>query len=489
MESTAFDEEKQTELGISVPIHATSREKDEISCQENKWLSLNNDNKYIMDSVECAIRTGHSDNSNISGLRNLVVKPDFLSGSNDVLEYVTDEHTSLEIHSKVYSKGEKTATNVKEHISSKTDNNAVAGPSGMCPQKKTFHCKLYPKTFSENTFYSAQLWTPSELSYLDAISDIREINVQTKESAPFTASSENAESCYRPENDFGEAYNILATAMESTAFDEEKQRESGVSDLIHSSGREEDEMSRQESKWLSLNNDNKYFKDYSECAIRTGHSDNCNISGLINLVLNPDFLSGSNEPEKGTRHVSEFAIDEHTSLEIHSKFHVIALNLCTQSSLSEISSSMSLSFQQGTQLVFLLPRRMESFANFCTKELKEKTILFREDGFIRSQSSSSLDENLGQSAVLKLQDLLFCTDISSVKLTLVRIGKRSLIALSRTFQENDTNTIAAECNMPASNVSVSDDLLNGNLSVPSKSQLEPRGHETLGIPTSRDPLE
>ncbi|XP_055941978.1 gastrula zinc finger protein XlCGF26.1-like [Argiope bruennichi] len=331
MESTGVDEEKQRMSCVYDLIYATGSEKDEMSRHENKWLSLNNDKINFTDSVW----TGHSDDYNISEPRKLIVNPDFLPGSNEpgkgkihVSEYITDEHTSLEMHSNVYNKSEKITFNLKEHISSKTYNNAVAGPSGMYPRKKKFPCPLCPKEFNQKCNLDSHYRTHTGnmvtfgatcnnitlATFIHSTIHIREIDVQTKESAPFTGSSENAESCYIPENDFGEAYCILATAMESTAFDEEKQTESGISVPIHDPSREQDEISCQENKWMSLNNDNKYIMDSVECAIRTGHSDNSNISGLSNLVVKPDFISGSND-------VLEYVTDEHTSLEIHSKVY------------------------------------------------------------------------------------------------------------------------------------------------------------------------
>ncbi|KAF8788193.1 Gastrula zinc finger protein 5-1 like protein [Argiope bruennichi] len=156
IESTGVDEERQRISGVSDLIYATGSEKDEMSRQENKWLSLNNDNRYFMDSLDCAIRTGHSDNSNISEPKKLIVNPDFLLGSNEpekdkihVSEHATDEHTSFEIHSNVYSRSEEITVNLKEHISFITHNNAVAGPSGMYPRKKKFPCTLCPKEFNQ----------------------------------------------------------------------------------------------------------------------------------------------------------------------------------------------------------------------------------------------------------------------------------------------------------------------------------------------------
>ncbi|KAF8788199.1 hypothetical protein HNY73_009730 [Argiope bruennichi] len=131
MESTDVEEEKQRIPGS----------EDEMSRQENKWLCLNNDKRDFMDSLW----TGPSFNCNMSEPRKLIVNPDFLPEGNEsedgkieVSGYVTDEHTSLEMHSNLYSKSKKTDTNVKEHISSKTDNNAVVKPSGMCPRKRNF---------------------------------------------------------------------------------------------------------------------------------------------------------------------------------------------------------------------------------------------------------------------------------------------------------------------------------------------------------------
>ncbi|KAF8788118.1 hypothetical protein HNY73_009653 [Argiope bruennichi] len=217
----------------------------------------------------------------------------------------------------------------------------------------------------KNTFYSAQLWTPCDLPYFDNLSDIRLFDIQTEENVSFIVSSENAESCYRPENDFPEAYNLSPAVMESTGVDEERQRILGVSDLIYTTCSENDELSRQENNCLSLNNDKRNFMD----SVWTGHSDNCNVSEPRKLIVNPDFLPGSNEPGKGKIHVSEYITDEHTSCEIHSnvysKSEKITANL--EEHLSSKTYNNAVAGPSG-----ICPQRKKFPYKLCPKEFNKK---------------------------------------------------------------------------------------------------------------------
>ncbi|KAF8788211.1 Zinc finger and SCAN domain-containing [Argiope bruennichi] len=102
-----------------------------------------------MDVIEYVIRNALSDNNNnVSGTANSTENPDLPPGDNEpknckmqVSECVNDDHISPEVPSQVHSKKTKVTTYVKELHSTKKDDNAVAGPSGVCPHKKKF-----PKT-------------------------------------------------------------------------------------------------------------------------------------------------------------------------------------------------------------------------------------------------------------------------------------------------------------------------------------------------------
>ncbi|XP_055942076.1 zinc finger protein 235-like [Argiope bruennichi] len=253
------------------------------------------------------------------------------------------------------------------------DNIVTCGEIHLCNFHTFDDTYSHSQTFSENTFNSAQLWTSYDRSYLDAISDTRVIGVQTEENASLMVSSENAESCFRHENDFPAAYNLSSAVIESTGVYEERQRISGVSDLIYATGSEKDEMSCQENKWLSLNTDNKYFMDSLECAIRRGHSDSSNISEPRKLIVNPDFLPERNEPENGKIPVSEYVTDEHTSLEIHSnvysKSENITINL--KEHISSITDNNTVAGHSG-----MCPRKKKFPCTLCPKEFNEKCNLY-----------------------------------------------------------------------------------------------------------------
>ncbi|KAF8788212.1 hypothetical protein HNY73_009743 [Argiope bruennichi] len=124
---------------------------------------------------------------------------------------------------------------------------------------KSKGCRIPPETTSN----SAQLRTPCELPYLDALSDIREIDVQTEENAPFTDSSENIESCYRPENDIHEAYNISPIVMDSTETDTiESEDEDSINKLNEEFyNRQKHSLSGEIPNWCLVTNISLDFRD------------------------------------------------------------------------------------------------------------------------------------------------------------------------------------------------------------------------------------
>ncbi|XP_055941985.1 zinc finger protein 182-like [Argiope bruennichi] len=124
-----------------------------MSLEDSKPRFLNKDKKDFMDSLECVIRNALSDNDNFSGTANSTVI--FLqtgcnepkNGKVQVSVDVIDEHISPGMHSQGYNNKKNIATGLKEPISTKEDDHAVAGHSGMCPRKKKFPCSLCPKEF------------------------------------------------------------------------------------------------------------------------------------------------------------------------------------------------------------------------------------------------------------------------------------------------------------------------------------------------------
>ncbi|KAF8788171.1 Zinc finger protein 182 like protein [Argiope bruennichi] len=149
--SSGIDIQNQIGSSGSDLMHAKPDEECKMYLEESKSQSLKKDKKDFMDALEYVIRNALSDNNNISGTANSTMNPDLLSGSKEpksgkrqVSEVVNEEHISHEVNSEVHSKKTKVATYVKEPHSTKKDDNAVAGPSGISPRKKNF-----PKTFSK----------------------------------------------------------------------------------------------------------------------------------------------------------------------------------------------------------------------------------------------------------------------------------------------------------------------------------------------------
>ncbi|KAF8788202.1 Zinc finger and SCAN domain-containing [Argiope bruennichi] len=128
--SSGIDIQNQIGSGVSDLMHAKPGEERKMSLEDSKSQSLKKDKKDFMDDLE--------------------YNPDLPPGDNrkknckrQVSECVNDEHISPEVPSQVHSKKTKVATYLKEPHSTKKDDNAVAGPSGVCPRKKKF-----PKTCS-----------------------------------------------------------------------------------------------------------------------------------------------------------------------------------------------------------------------------------------------------------------------------------------------------------------------------------------------------
>ncbi|XP_055941958.1 zinc finger protein 227-like [Argiope bruennichi] len=142
----------QNQSGSSGPnlMHAKPDKERKMSLEDSKSHSLKKDKKDFMDDLENVIRNPLSDNNNISGNANSTENPDLPPGDNvpknckmQVSECVNDEHILPEVPSQVHSKKTKVVTYMKEPHFTKKDDNAVAGPSGLCARKKKF-----PKTCS-----------------------------------------------------------------------------------------------------------------------------------------------------------------------------------------------------------------------------------------------------------------------------------------------------------------------------------------------------
>ncbi|XP_055941948.1 zinc finger protein 614-like [Argiope bruennichi] len=138
--SSVFQIQNQSASGVSDLLYATTDE--EPFLENSKWQTLNYDKINFIESLECVVKTGHSESKSISGNENLILK--------NVSECVNHKNISPEMHSQGHNNKKKRSTDLKEPISTKEDDNAVAGPSGFCSGKKKFpksSCKKdTPKT-------------------------------------------------------------------------------------------------------------------------------------------------------------------------------------------------------------------------------------------------------------------------------------------------------------------------------------------------------
>ncbi|XP_055941995.1 zinc finger protein 585B-like [Argiope bruennichi] len=152
--SSTFDIQKERGLGVSGVMHTTD-DGCKMYLENSKWQSLNKDKNNFIYFLECVINKTISDSNNISGIVSLNVNSVLPHGSKElknskrqVSEGETDGLTSLEVQSQVHNKKKKMATDVKKLNSTKKDDDAVTGPSGMCPRKKKFSCRLCSKEFT-----------------------------------------------------------------------------------------------------------------------------------------------------------------------------------------------------------------------------------------------------------------------------------------------------------------------------------------------------
>ncbi|XP_055942006.1 zinc finger protein 226-like [Argiope bruennichi] len=381
MESTSVDEEKQRVSGASDLIHGTSSEEDEMSRQDHKWLSLN---KYKIDFMD-SVWTDHSNNCNISEPRKLIVNPDFLPERNEFEEgkiqvsgYVTDEHTSLEMHSNLYkcvinkaisdcknisgtanlianpdlpsgsnepkngkrqvsegetneyispevhsqghNKNKRMAVYLKEVNSTKEVDNAVAGPSGMSPHEKKFSCSLCSKEFNyKYNLYRHYLTHTGDKPFKCYVCN-KQFSQKVNLDAHYKIhTGEKPYACDICEKKFNSKHNRDTHHRIHTGDRPFLQSGSGVSDPMLAMAGEEYKTSLEKGKWQTLNNNKKNFMDSLECVIRKSHSDNNNISGTSNSTKNLDPPSGIKEPRNGKIHASYGENDEHIPPEVLSQ--------------------------------------------------------------------------------------------------------------------------------------------------------------------------
>ncbi|XP_055942002.1 oocyte zinc finger protein XlCOF6-like [Argiope bruennichi] len=140
--SSGFQIQNQSASDVTNLLYATTDEEHKTSLENSKWQTWNYDKKFFIDSLECVVKTGHSESKSISGNENLILR--------NVSESVNHKNISPEMHSQGHNNKKKRSTDLKEPISTKEDGNAVAGPSGFCSGKKKFpknSCKKdTPKT-------------------------------------------------------------------------------------------------------------------------------------------------------------------------------------------------------------------------------------------------------------------------------------------------------------------------------------------------------
>ncbi|KAF8788181.1 hypothetical protein HNY73_009712 [Argiope bruennichi] len=137
--------QKQSGSCVSDLMHATTNEEYKMSLEKNKCKTLHKDKRDFIDFLECVIRAAHSDSNNFSGTENLILNPDLPPGSKEpkngesqVSQCVNHKNSSPEMHSQGHNKKKKIASDMKEPISIKENDNAVAGPSGPCLVREIF---------------------------------------------------------------------------------------------------------------------------------------------------------------------------------------------------------------------------------------------------------------------------------------------------------------------------------------------------------------
>ncbi|XP_055942003.1 RB-associated KRAB zinc finger protein-like [Argiope bruennichi] len=318
--SSTFDIQKERELGVSGVMHATTDDGCKMYLENSKWQSLNKDKNNFIYSLECVINKVISDSINISGTGNLNVNSVLKHGSKElknskrqVSEGETDGLTSLEVQSQVHNKKKKMATNVKKLNSTKKYDDAVAGPSGMCPRKKKFSCRLCSKEFTlQHNLYRHYRTHTGDKPYKCDVCDKqffrksdrdRHYRIHTGEK-PYVCdicekkfnqiSSRNTH--YRTHT--GDRHFVCDVCNEGFTHKKVK--------MTEVQSKEKVTFTASSENYISVHRpENVYREACEKCLSRNAVSDCNNTSGTANLIVNPYLPRGSKEPKNGKRHMSE----------------------------------------------------------------------------------------------------------------------------------------------------------------------------------------
>ncbi|GBN37083.1 Histone-lysine N-methyltransferase PRDM9 [Araneus ventricosus] len=155
-------------------VSSLVHEESEISIEESKWHSFNEDKKICLESQEIALKNARLHSKNISQYSRSLLKSDFSPGykeSDEVSSEITDGPISPDAASEVSSRNEEMTVNVMETPDTLENGNVVAGPSGIRPymlkqaEKKGFVCGLCHKEFARSCDFDIHYRTHTGQKY------------------------------------------------------------------------------------------------------------------------------------------------------------------------------------------------------------------------------------------------------------------------------------------------------------------------------------
>ncbi|GBO18384.1 hypothetical protein AVEN_112254-1 [Araneus ventricosus] len=213
--------------------------------------------------------------------------------------------------------------------------NSIDISGKKCPavqRKGNEECKQLNSMQTENnetdSFISASKGKQKYSSLSDEASNNaqRDLNISANEvhfedCASFKGSSENFEIDYRSESGFPAVYKRESSTTGVIA--EQNIGGSNVSSLVH----EESEISIEESKWHSFNEDKKICLESLEIANKNARLHSKNISEYFSSLLKSDFSPGYKESDEVSREITDGPISPDAAFEVSSRNEEMTVNV------------------------------------------------------------------------------------------------------------------------------------------------------------------